>query len=164
MLRLNTIIGVSLLIVPFRVTIATTNTPKQLFSTTDNLILASMVSGSSNTIGMFGLGGVPTGAFAVNRLKFAADTAVSVQFGVYNGTNFWQIWSTYLTETQYFGVDEDFTPKSRTTFPIDYLIVPQSDSYTAAFRLSTAPGGNVNIAGFVEVANVPATQFPILVA
>jgi hypothetical protein len=123
-----------------------------------------MISGSGNTLGAFGLGGLPTGAFAVNRIKFAADTAVSVLLGVYNGTNYWEVWRTYLSETQYFNVDEDFTPKSRTTFPIDYLIFPQSDSYVPALKLSTAPGGNVNVSGFLEIVNIPTSQFPALVA
>ena len=144
------------MIVPFHVTIATTNTPKQLFSTTDNLILASMISGSGNTLGNFGLGGLPTGAFNVSRIRGAADTAAVLLFGVYNGTNFYECFRTYLTETQYFLFDDDFTPRSRTTFPIDYLTIPQSNSYVPAFKLGTAPGGNVNIAGIIEVANVQA--------
>jgi hypothetical protein len=106
---------------------------------------------------MFNLGSLPSGPFAVNRISLTCDTAsVSVLFGVFNGTNFYECWRTLLTDTASTGVlvDDDFTPKSRTVVPSDYLVIPQSNSYVPAFKLSTAPGGNVNIQGFIEIANI----------
>ena len=153
------------MIVPFRVQFPASaptgaNAP-QLFSTAavtseGNSILHSMVSGASNTLGNFGLGGLPTGPFNVCRIKGAADTAGVLLFGITNGTNFYEIWRSYLTDTQYFGFDDDFTPKSRTTFPIDYLVVPQSNSYVAAFSWGSTPGGVINAAGFIEIAKTVA--------
>lgn len=153
------------MIVPFSVQFPASaptgaNAP-QLFSTAaltseGNGILHSMTTGSGNVLGMFGLGGLPTGPFNVCRIKGATDTAGVLLFGLTNATTFIELWRTYLTDTQFFGFDDDFTPKSRTTFPIDYLVVPQSNSYTPCFSWGSTPGGIIHASGFVEIANVTA--------
>jgi hypothetical protein len=111
----------------------------------------------------------PTGPFGLSRLNFTCDTAsVSVVLGVFNGVGFYEIWRSLATDTATTGVivDEDFTPKSRSIFPVDYLAIPQSNSYVPAMKLSTTPGGNVNIQGFMQIVNlIPgAGTFPPIVS
>ena len=152
------------MILPFHVTIATTNTPKNLFSTTDNLILASMIASSNNTIAAFGLGGLPNGAnFLLTRIKVASATAGIVLAGVYNGTNFYQIYETIVTDTQYTANDDDLLTKYKAFNAQDGIFVPQSSTYNLCLKLAAAPGGNVDLAGFIQIAPWTSSGVPALV-
>jgi hypothetical protein len=144
------------MIVPFNVLItdpATTNTPQRLLNTTDNLILASMISGSSNTLNMFGLL-LPTGNFYLSRIRYAHNSATAgpVSFGVYSATttNFYEI----FRQASVIGalVDVDFCPRSRSTYPTDYLLIPQSLGYVFAAKWgNSGPSANINIEGELEI-------------
>jgi hypothetical protein len=146
------------MILPFHVLLPiTTNTPQRLFNTTDNLILASMVSGSNNLLTMFGLGGITSLTnIRVARIRGAADTAGVLTMGVYspNTTSYYEVWRSYLTDTRYFTFDDEFQPRSNTVFPADWLTVPQSNGYVLAMQWSTTPtGGGVNVAGEIQISN-----------
>lgn len=153
------------MIIPFHVAVTTANAFQGLLSTTSNSILNSMVSGASNTLAMFGLGAITNGLGNLNivRIKGAADTACVLTLCINNGTNTYEVWRTYLSDTQYFGFDDNFTPLSKTVLPTDYLVVPQTNSYVPGFKLATAPGATVNIAGFIELANTPPLTLTALI-
>lgn len=147
------------MIIPFHVALpTTTNTPQQLLSSVDNLILASMVSGSSNTLGMFGLGALPTGPYYITRMKFSTDTGGQpLLFGLWSlaATTFYEIQRFYETGTHYVNTDYDFTPRSVTTTMTDWILVNQSNGYQAAFKWGTTPTGTaVNVSGEVQIAPV----------
>lgn len=114
-----------------------------------------MVSGSSNTLGNFGLSALTTvGNLRVTRIKGATDTAGVLTFGVWNGTAFYECWRSYLTDVRYTGFDDDFQPRSKSTLPQDWLTIPLNNSYTPAFQWSTTPtGGGVHVSGIIQISN-----------
>lgn len=113
-----------------------------------------MLAGSGNTLGMYGLSALTTlGNLRVTRIKGAMDTAGVLLFGLWNTSTFIELWRNYVTDVNHTGFDDDFQPRSTTTFPQDWLTVPQNNSYVPAFQLATAPGGNVNVSGIIQISN-----------
>ena len=146
------------MLIPFHVALPiTTNTPQRLLSTTDNLILASMISGSGNTLGNFGLSALTSlQSLSVSRIRLTCDTAGALLFGVYSATSgdFWEIWRSYGPGVRYTLVDDDYQPRSVSTAPSDWLTFPQTNGYTPAFKWATTPSGSaVNVSGEIQVLN-----------
>jgi hypothetical protein len=93
-------------------------------------------------------------------MALSSDTAATLLLGVYNGTNFYECWriGPLVANTAF---DVDFTPKSKTILPFEYLVIPQSNSYVPAFKLAAAPGASVNIQGIIQIANTIPANFTL---
>jgi hypothetical protein len=146
------------LIIPIHVALPlTTNTPQRILNTTDNLILASMLTGSNNTLGSFGLLGISSLTnLRVTRIRLAADTAGVLLFGVYSPTttSFYECYRTQVTGARYASVDDDFQPRSISTSWQDWLTIPQSNGYVPALTWSVTPTGSaVNVSGEIQISN-----------
>jgi hypothetical protein len=132
-------------IIPYEVVIGTSNTPQKVFasaSTGSNVLLYNLVN-AGNTLTAFNLS-PPTTPFALGGLSIWADTACIVNFGLWNGVNFYTLYTCVATKTQYNGVRESWVNGPP-------LYVPQENSYVPAFQLSTAPGANVTLYGALEI-------------
>ena len=132
------------MILPFSLTLTTANIPQSPTSLSQNAILAALVA-SSNTLAAYGLTPPPYG-FRISGLRFESSVAGVVQFGLYNGSVFFEEWSSqvvaFAQATARFSATDGF------------LNVPAGNAFVPAFRLSAAPVGNVLLTGELSIAGI----------
>lgn len=133
------------MIIPFALQFSSGNTPQRPLSTTDNTILAGLIADTPNTLATFGLT-PPLYAYRLSGLRFEASAACTVNAGMYNGVNFYTLWTTQAPQIQYTQVQGNWS------YPDGLLPVQVGNGYVLAFKLAT--GASVLLTGELKIANI----------
>ena len=133
------------MIIPFSLQFASGNTPQRPLSTTDNTILAGLIADTPNTLATFGLT-PPLYAYRLSGVRFEASAACTVNMGLYNGTNFYTLWTTQAPQIQYTQVQANWS------YPDGLFPIQVGGGYVLAFQL--AIGASVLLTGELKIANI----------